>query len=266
MSFLLKRADLSSIPFETCANLVEPADLEDWAVEHNLKFYESWLLPQLVAYFGQMRLRVEDAPTGPGGSTGTIDPKQFLLNNFKDNPRNIGMWRIATKLPRGKLIATQIKNPSYSALVPLILAGFKKFRGIPYSSWGREGLEHIMGPDLFEAATVEVPDISREELLVIRDRGLTFKSGKQAGQAKKPTSAWSLTGVQDTVIGSLPKLTQVMLTQIWVAHPTIRNDLMILNPLDWETMPQPLLSSEIILDVPKNKAKPLIQKVSDLPW
>ena len=264
MTFLLKRADLSSIPFETCANILTPVDLEAWAVEHNLKLYESWFLPQLVAYFGQMRLRVDDIPYSE--SFGKCDPKQFWLENIKDNPRHIGMWRIATRLPRSHLVGTQIKNPNYSGLVPLILAGFKKYRNVPYSSWSKAGVEHIIGTELFEAATAEVPEVTREELLVIRDKGLTYKSGKQVGQVKKPTSAWSLTGIQDTVIGGLPRLTQTMLTQIWVAHPTVRTDLMILNPLDWDTMPQPLLATEVIVDVPKNKAKPLIQKVSDLPW
>lgn len=265
MTFLLKRADLSSIPFEECADLITPETLEAWAVEHNLKLYEPWLLPQLVAYFGQMRLRVSDIPFDE--AYGSIDPKQFWLENIKDNPRHIGMWRIATRLPRSMLVAAQLKSPNYSALVPLIMSGFKKYRGVPYSSWAKEGLEHVMGQELYKAATAEIPDISKEELILIRDKGLTYKSGKQVGVAKKPTSCWSLTGISSTVIGNLPKLTQTMLTQIWVAHPTLRTDLMILDPRDWDTMPQPLLSTEVIVDVPKYKARPLIKKqADDLPW
>lgn len=263
MTFLLKRADLSSIPFESCAGLNAAQDLELWAKEHNLKLYESWLLPQLVAYFGQMRLRVDGLPFS---STELIDPKQFWLDNIKDNNRHIGMWRIATKLSRSHLIATQLKSPQYSALVPLILSGFKKYRGILYSQWAREGLEYLMGTDLYESATAELPDISREELLSIRDQGLTYKSGKQAGLGRKPTSTWSLTGIQNTPLGGLPKLTQTMLTQIWVAHPTIRNDLMILDPNNWDLMPQPLLHTEVLVDIPKFKAKPLFNKIDDLPW
>jgi hypothetical protein len=126
-----------------------------------------------------------------------------------------------------------------------------------------------MSAELYEAASCIIESHTAEALLDIRQLGLTIKSGDKMGTLKKPTSAWALSGVQNTEIGLYPKLTQTMLTQIWVAHPSIRNPLMILDPTNWDNMPQPLISHEVLVDTPKKTGvKPLVNKpkTDDLPW
>jgi hypothetical protein len=48
-------------------------------------------------------------------------------------------------------------------------------------------------------------------------------------------------------IHSLPKLVQIMVCQTWCAHPNNRTQYMVLNPLDWDNLPEPLIqTSEIV--------------------
>lgn len=261
MTFLLKKADIAYIPFEDCADLGSDALLA-WAAEIVIRNYESWLLPQLISYVSSWTITKD--------THGLVSPKTFFLDNIKESRRNRGIWRVLTKLPRSGLVKAQIATPYYSSLVPLILSAFKHLRGIDYNKWSRDGIEHLMTAELYEAATCVVEDFSATTLLDIRHIGLTIKSGDRIGQVKKPTSAWCLAGVQNTEIGLYPKLTQTMLTQIWVAHPSIRNNLMILDPKDWDSMPEPLISKEVLVDMPlgTSKSKPLIKptKTDDLPW
>jgi hypothetical protein len=114
-------------------------------------------------------------------------------------------------------------------------------------------------------------DLGSARLLEIRTQGLTQKSGVKAGQMKNPETTWSLTGIQDTEIAHLPKLTQTLLTQIWVAHPVHRNNLMILDPNNWDLMPEPLLPTNVFKTTePKEMVnqinKTLINNIPNLPW
>lgn len=98
----------------------------------------------------------------------------------------------------------------------------------------------------------------------IRTQGLTIKSGARAGTIQKPTSSWCLKGIGDTVLGKAPKLVSTMLTQIWVAHPSVRTNYMVLDPYNWDKMPEPLATAEIFAPDPKAVAdKPYVE---DLPW
>jgi hypothetical protein len=116
----------------------------------------------------------------------------------------------------------------------------------------------------------EAPQLTREELLQIRDQGLTFQAGTKRGQTRKPETTYKLYSIQDTQIGKLPLLAQTMLTQTWCAHPVNRTKYMILDPLNWDRLPTPLVTEDIfgnssyqpttISLVEPKKAVP------DLPW
>jgi hypothetical protein len=93
------------------------------------------------------------------------------------------------------------------------------------------------------------------------------KTGAKAGQLKPAETTWSLTGIRDTEIGHLPKLTQTMLTQIWLAHPAKRTQSMILHPTNWDLMPEPLISMELFESTNKAVEQFKSQKHDKLlPW
>lgn len=249
----LKSHDIKDFPFEDYANLND-SQLEDLAKAHYLTAHNSWMLPQIAAHYGAWKLVVSDL--------GRVNPVESAKQNIT-TPWHMGLWRVCTKLKRGSLVKSQV-NPefaSYSALVPLILMGVKKYQGVNYSHWDITHKSPLIDKNLLEAMcwrpeteAGEEGDlrsglanfgIRKERLLELRQQGLTVKQGKGAGTAKNPTSAWCLRGMQGTELADVPKLVGTMLTQIWVAHPSLRTEYMILDPQSWDTMPEPLLNSDI---------------------
>jgi hypothetical protein len=144
-------------------------------------------------------------------------------------------------------------------------------QGVSYESWrGLPNLEYVLEPRLLEAVNVVCPDLGSERLLEIRQQGLTQRSGIKAGQMKPAESTWSLAGIADTELGHLPKLTQTILTQIWLAHPSHRSNLMILDPHNWDHMPEPLIATTVFKQPIKESValapEPDQSTKSLLPW
>ena len=231
----LRKQTLEELPLQDIAVMTE-TELELWCVNNRINRFESWLLPQLVAHFGSWTLVKAD---------GRIDVLATLKSNCEHNTTNSALWRL-TRVPRQILIQRQIACPEYATLTPLILAGFKRMQGVEYERWrDLDKLEYVLEPRLFEAVTCSVPSLGSERLLQIRFQGLMTRSGKSAGQLKNPETTWSLNGISDTELGHLPKLTQSIMTQIWLAHPQHRSSLMILFPQDWDHMPTPLIANTV---------------------
>jgi hypothetical protein len=219
------------------------------------------MMPQMLAKFGEFR------PVWKGQY---IDAAQTLMQNLGSDPKLRGMYLAATKLSRGKLIQKQSspQGSQYGALVPLVMAGFKKYQNIAYGRWSREDIKYVVDKNLAQAMMVtEVPELSVSRLLEIRELGLTAKSGRTEGQVKNPLSTWALTGIQDTELGHLPKLAVTMLTQIWLAHPSIRNEYMVLDPLNWDNIPAPIVAQDIFKAPAPAESKPISKDASSyLPW
>jgi hypothetical protein len=211
-------------------------ELSQTLKENPLWHCQTWLLPQLVNWFGSWELK----PTA----------KETVLFNC-NNPLKKSLFML-TKVPRSLLVQQQNKSPDYSKLTPLVLFGLRSCQGVSYNRVRQyHDVSHILEPDLASAFVLGPEDLetisslTREELLGIREIGLLTKSGRSAGTAKNPESTWQLTGIQHTIIGNLPKLTQTVLCQIWLSHPKIRRPQMILDPTNWDTIPAPLVGTEI---------------------
>ena len=237
----LKKQSITELDHKTIESMTE-VELEDYSTKH-LQVHHKWLLPQLVAAFGSWQLCFKDS---------SIDILATLKHNCEHNSTNTAYWRLS-RVKRSCLITAQTKAPEYATLTPLILAGFKRMQGVGYETWrGLPNLEYVLEPRLLEAVQVEslnalsaLSALGSDRLLEIRTQGLTQKSGIKAGQMKNPETTWSLTGIQDTEIAHLPKLTQTLLTQIWLAHPQHRNSLMILDPNNWDHLPEPLIANNV---------------------
>lgn len=269
----LKSNDIKDFPFDQYAPLNE-SQCEDLAKTHFLTAHNSWMLPQIAAHYGNWDL--------VSNSNGKIDPKATAKKNIK-TPWEIGLWKVCTKLKRGSLVKSQI-NPefaSYSALVPLIMMGAKKYKGIMYHQWDIDSETFLVDKNLREAMFWQPDDshvdfvnmidgeirygLTEERLLQLRVQGLTVKSGPKKGQVQSPTSAWCLRGMQGTELAKAPKLVGTMLTQLWVAHPSLRTEYMVLDPNSWDWMPPPLIS----VDIFNSEANPISKQETykdDLPW
>jgi hypothetical protein len=272
---ILKSNDIKDFPFEEYAKLND-SQLEDLAKTHYLTAFNSWMLPQIAAHYGTWKLI--------RNSSGKVDCDLTAKENIT-TPWDIGLWKVVTRLKRGSLVKSQV-NPefcSYSALVPIILMGSKKFCGVKYSEWDIRPDCKLIDKSLLEAMTWELTEEQESEphsldltqtqyglgssvLLFLQTQGLTVKSGPKSGTVMKPTSSWCLRGMRGTELAWVPKLTGTMLCQIWVAHPSLRTEYMVLDPVDWDYMPEPLISSEIFKTNKASKSKPADDSSYDLPW
>lgn len=233
----------------------EQKELVDCIKAFKLKEKAMWLLPQVTAYIAKMKL--------PRDKDGRVDSLEFLRANFTDEWHK-GLYRYCTCFQRGLIVPNQYTETykNYSALVPLLMMPFKKFDGVGYNEWkGRHPydsmelsfcdtdhpIKHILDPQLNLAMVVQPLhiELSTEELLATRAQGLLYKTGEKVGQSRNPISSFKLYGIDDTELGSHVWLVQVMATQIWMAHPTVRTNLMVLNSENWDDIPKPLIDTEI---------------------
>jgi len=258
---ILKKQDLFELPLNEI-NSMTHVELELWIKQEHIAPLHQWLLPQLVAHFGTWKL--------VKNSSDEWDILATLKLNIGEDPKLQGLWKLS-RVTRSLLLPSQTKYPQYAQFTPLILMGFKLYKDIPYQSWqGLEHLEYILEPKLLEAVNLSTKQIAviyslgSDRLLEIRTQGLMNKSGKNQGQLKPPESTWALTGIQDTELSGLPKLTQSMLTQIWIAHPMKRTQYMILDPINWDRMPEPLISGEIFSE-PQQVPEPK-KDTFTMPW
>ena len=261
----ITKQDITELDLKSINSMTD-TELEQFCETEKLSHFYTWLLPQMVAYFGTWTLA--------HNSSGSIDILETLKHNVGTDPSKQAIWKLS-RVKRSLLIPVMSRAPEYGTLTPLILMGQKRMCGVDYSRWrGLPNLEYVLESRLCEAVNLSQEDLQicgslgSERLLQLRDQGLLQRSGAKAGQSKKPESTWSLTGMAGTEIAHLPKLTQTMLTQIWLAHPSLRTPYMILDPNNWDNLPTPLLTPDIFKApepeiIRKPKPEPVVDK---LPW
>lgn len=212
----------------------------------------SWLLPQLAAHISKIPLVFT--------AEGKVDSADYLAK-FSQDDFHKGIYCFCTHALRSDMIQKQYlpENRNYSALVPLLLMPHKRFNNINYSNWDTNLLEKLFDPNLWKAVTCEYENTnSAEILLAIRAAGLEYKSGKMMGKLRSAETSYKIYSLSGD-LSKLPWLTQVMLFQIWCAHPANRSDMMILDWKNWDSMPEPLISTSVLLPstLPKSSSIPL---------
>jgi hypothetical protein len=252
---------LEAIPLDEIANQVDPKLLEAWVAEQQLQTKEEWLWPQILAHYNRWNLILD--------TNNIVDiPKTLRINICSD--WELGLWRLVNRVNRSHLIKRQ-SHPSsvnWSSLAPTILLAQRRDRGVPYQSWPLEGLDRVISKELYECLlwashNPHFRDLGSQELIEIRQQGLLYKTGQKQGQYKSALTTWQLTGLP-TPWREIPRLAITMLTQIWVCHPQLRTQYLILDPWQWDRMPPPLLPDEIFSVVATEGPKHV--KVADMPW
>lgn len=266
-SFDASKVVLSDTVLQQCKQEARAAAVEAWCIKNMISQKLSWLPHQLLAYFGTWQAHRDDS--GLYSATLTWDANTRQKNDYYA----LGSGLLATSArtnffkdaPKGNQQYKSIINP----MVPIILAGFKKYQGINYSDWSRVGLDTLLDAELAKLVGVTVPDISHSELLALRNTAITDKTGHRADIPNNPSTCTKLNHLSDTAIGHLPKLAKYMVLQTWACHPSNRSEYMILDPNDWDRIPEPLVSKDIFLHQtskpPAPKQVPLVDS-NDLPW
>jgi hypothetical protein len=238
--FTLSKKDLKSVPFQ----LVYEDGPDGTDQRKAFAKYSTWALPQALAYIGNWKA-VKDS-NGKNDAVLTIKNALASCDLGSDWLKGLLFYLMST--PRGTIIPTGVKATSddmipFSALVPLFLAAFKKYQSIPYSTW--INVQTVTDKDLYSAMTCNPPSYTPDELLELRKLGSTVKTGDKAGTVKNPVSVTSITVTGIDEFDKLPRLAKIMLTQVWLAHPSFRHEYMVLNPSNWDETPKSLISSDL---------------------
>jgi hypothetical protein len=258
--------------------------VEEFITRYKLDHFGINVVAQIVAHLATLPLTTVEGETVEGEilkeilnptcisydseefqSVYSISGLDFLKAHF-NTPYMMGIYRFLMLDSRGAYLTKQYTGESrgYCALVPLILSAFKRYHNIPYSAWNRDQIKWVVNPELCSAMLYELPFEENEngvlnsvflpeKLLELREFGLLWKSGKNMGTQRNSMYTHSLSGMQTTEFKDTPDLAQVMLTQIWCAHPENRTKYMVLSPNAWDCIPQPLISNNIFL-------KPVLDK------
>ncbi len=226
------RQDIETLPFE---EITSPAAVEEFVANYHIKTSWEWFGPQLLAYLARYTL------------VDSMDGMDYLIKNVKGKPREEGLYLLLMS-PRSSLTNTRQTDRvmlPYCSLVPLYMAAQKMYNDVPYSKWSN--VSKLVDSSLYAAMTSPPHDMDREEILRIREQGLK--------ETENPATAFRLTGVKNTVLGQYGAYARAIIAQIWCAHPTNRHRYMILNCNDWDDIPEPLISTNLLK--PTN---------SGLPW
>jgi hypothetical protein len=263
--FDLQAVQLPANVIQQCKSEAKLAVTEAWCAKNSISQKLNWLPHQLLAYFGTWKAVRDD--TGKYSAILTSDANTRQRGDYYA----LGSALLATSArtnffkdaPKGNQQYKSVINP----LVPIILAGFKKYQGINYSEWNPVGLELLLDSELAKVVGVTVPELSHSELIALRNTAITDKQGARAGIPNNPATCTKLNHLGDTALGHLPKLAKYMVLQTWAAHPSNRNEYMILDPNNWDHVPEPLVSKDIFLPKSLQTVQPKsVSSYSDLPW
>lgn len=230
------------------------------------------ILPQIIAHIATFKLTtmsgndynaIEAAKSLKADTVEGLLSAASLYRAYFSDDTMLGLYNFLMADSRSKYLSTQYKAPArtYCSLVPLIMYAFKLTKGIPYSHWNRSQIQGITNVKLADAMLyTEAKQFSTEDILAARSTGLLVKSGPKLGQLRNPSYTHKLYG--ETPISNSPEYTQVMLAQIWCAHPENRTKYMVLDSDNWDNIPAPLIAGEVLQPIEfKHSSTPI-----DAPW
>jgi hypothetical protein len=206
---------------------VKPYHIKSWGIK---------LLDQILSEFSKHKINSL-------GSGGTISGSQYLKDNLDPKSlRDMGIYRFIMMDGRSSYLEKMGNGDAkkYCTLVPLILYAHKLYNNVDYSRWERETLNYVVNESLCEAMLTETPQLTTERLLELRDIGLI-----SAGKSRSAVTTYSLYHLGGTELSECNTLVKLMLCQTWAAHPSNRTKYMILDPMNWDKMPTPLVDVNI---------------------
>lgn len=215
--------------------------LEDWAKSNGVfGTAHVWLFPQMLKYLAnKVPVRRYD--------TNEISART-MLDSIGSDKILIGILAIFMSSDRKIFLKSQTNKEEapYAKLTPLFMYAYKIYHNIPYSEWFREEVELVVEKTLADAMVTELPDLSKEDLNFYKKDALLVKSGEKAGQVRSSISTYILYPKGDSPLYPLNSLSRAMLCQTWLAHPDNRQSMMVLDPDDWDNMPEALVASKVL--------------------
>jgi hypothetical protein len=215
----------------------------------------TWMMPQVISHLAKLTPRI--VPTTTGTVEGQICGLEYVKKYFFNGDAwSEGLYRFLMLDSRSSYLQQQYKGEgrNYCALIPLIMYAHKLHNNIPYAAWGRENLRYVVNDSLAQAMLCDVPLVSNEELIQIRESGLTVRTGAKAGEQRNPVTTYKLYGIQDSEIG------------IWCAHPENRTKYMVLDPKVWDRVPAPLIAQSVFKMPQQHVEIVTSSQAETMPW
>jgi hypothetical protein len=195
--------------------------LEDSFIQLN----HSWIYPQAISIIAELPLTKDLTKAKYCGN--------LTLAHWKTLDLNPSYWLaldILTSSPRGNYVKTSQKLVTYNQTVPLVLSAFKQYRGIAYEKWINPILEPVHQTMMANRTTLPDPRTFADLHPV-----LLYKTGKQAGKVRNPTS-WisSWRGFGCPTFQDLDIYSKHCVTHTWLWHKSIIQDLSIQSFYNWD--------------------------------
>lgn len=227
---------IESIPF---AQLTSAEEIKEFVSMHSRSLGASWFAPQLLAYIAS---NYEFTP----------DATAYVNRNIKTD-FDKGIWRLLNRIDRSAFVKKQLLCPELSSITPVYMAAHKIHDNIPYSSWNlTTGYKYILTPVLQEVYEY-AQTVTREQAFTgmtqasrVSDElgSLRLKCLIYGGKQQDPSTFYGVYKVKGTILESMPRLARNMLLQTWCCHPSNRKPYQILDPWDWDALPEPLIDVE----------------------
>ena len=251
------------------------AACEAFCERHHLKSFGVKYLEQIIGFIAKYTLTTVSGLPYDGraaelalaeGRKDMLISSRALYKKVFDTPKMLGLYEFLMMDSRSSFLQKQYTAPGrdYCALVPLIPMAFKRHHMVPYSHWETSDLKGVVSKKLYEAMTYEYVLPTTEEIMTSRDLGLTIKTGADSGKKRSAVYTHKLYG--ETKMNDVPELLQVMLAQIWCAHPMNRTKFMVLSCENWDLIPKPLISTEALIPITSFEEEPFGKAGEDTPW
>lgn len=257
--------------------------VEDFVISKNIKSFAPQLMNEVIKHISTYKLstmdgddydalRLKGIPLDSSGrphtDEGQVSSARLYRSMITDDTMK-GLYQFLMMDTRSSYLDKQYTAPSKSwcALVPLILSAFKIHKGVPYSHWDKSQIVGLVNGKLYDAMTADIPEFSKDELIMARQEGLLTKTGPSAGKLRNPLHTYRLWGVK--AFEGIPEYAQTILAQIWCAHPNNRTKYMILDPVKWDNIPESLITTDVLaptISYEKYNNLSLGSEPLDLPW
>ena len=207
-------------------------------------------IEEFVSVFGQS---VPKGLTAPYSAKYVLDNLQPVEHNKQQIPVSVikGAIMFIYECNRSKLVLKMTENSRWGSLTPIFMLGAKEHRGYAYDDWDKSDplLKYLLGSFLEDL--VELPaefikpsaGLDAGGVRLAREEALTYKTGNKAGTMEKLTSH-----KMNWYFPNVPNAAKYMVLQTWLAHVSVRNEAMILDPWNWDKIPEPW----DLVEVPKN--------------
>ena len=251
--------DVVNLNWEQLANNTKQTvemNLKDWSFIEPVK---QLTFDQILAIFSSIKLHRNE--NGKVSAESTIKNLPDVIKTpdlIVKKEIVLSMLKLFYWAPRSKLLReTQNKAPRFATFTPMSMYAHKLHNNVNYEDWDKSDkfLQYFLGRQLtwlLKMPLDRIPILDSEDIEHNRGLALTYKTGRMAGQQSSLTAyKCNLTKLRCKNTANpgfefdyvpMPKMGIIMYLQLWIANANIRDTSgsMILNPYEWDLLPEAL--------------------------